>query len=132
MAAPNRDEHEAKAFGHRLAALLQERKMNYSDLARLVFGESIDKNGYPVARNRQSIGRYISGTTLPDMQTRERIATALHVPYAELFPETPAHDRPGSGVVLTAIDRDTSRLTLDVKIPTELALDIIRRVTPYT
>ncbi len=129
---PARQGHEAKAFGNRLAAILQERGMKYSDLARLVFGESVDQNGYPVARNRQSIGRYVAGQTMPDKQTRDRIAAVLEVPYADLFPETAPSDRPGSGVVLTQVDRDTSRLTLDVILPTEIALEIIRRVTPYT
>lgn len=127
-----RDEHAARAFGNRLAAALQERGMNYSDLARLVFGEDINAQGYPVARNRQSIGRYVSGQQMPDRQTRERIAAALHMPYGALFPDEGPVNRPGSGVVLTQVDKQRSRLTLDVTLPTDIALDIIRMISPHT
>jgi transcriptional regulator with XRE-family HTH domain len=132
MAYPKRNDHTSKTFGDRLADTLRKKDMNYSDLARMVFGVSTDKNGYTVARNRQSIGRYIAGEQMPDPQTREKIVEALGVPYDELFPEVMPHERPGSGVVLTQVDKKMSRLRLEVVVPTSVALEIIKTISPYT
>jgi len=120
-----------KAFPSRLQRLLDEKHMTKADLARKVWGEMVDERGYTVARNRQTLGRYLAGQTYPTHSTRIMIAEALGVPYAELFPSEDPTERVGSGVTLEPKGKSTSHLTLDVDLPTDVALDVIQIVRPH-
>jgi transcriptional regulator with XRE-family HTH domain len=74
-------------FGRRLQQLLDQKGMNYSDLARLVWGKTVTKSGYEVAKNRDRISVYISGKAFPDPRNLKKIADMLGVEIAELAPE---------------------------------------------
>ena len=74
-------------FGRRLQQLLDQKGMNYSDLARLVWGKTTTKSGYEVAKNRDRISVYISGKAFPDPRNLKKIAEQLGVEIAELAPD---------------------------------------------
>jgi transcriptional regulator with XRE-family HTH domain len=74
-------------FGRRLQQLLDQKGMNYSDLARLVWGKTITKSGYEVAKNRDRISVYISGKAFPDPRNLKKIADTLGVEIADIAPE---------------------------------------------
>jgi transcriptional regulator with XRE-family HTH domain len=74
-------------FGRRLQQLLDQKGMNYSDLARLVWGKTVTKSGYEVAKNRDRISVYISGKAFPDPRNLKKIADTLGVEIADIAPE---------------------------------------------
>ena len=76
-----------QAFGRRLQQLLDQKGMNYSDLARLVWGKTTTKTGYEVAKNRDRISVYIAGKAVPDARNLKKIADVLGVEVSELAPE---------------------------------------------
>lgn len=76
-----------QSFGRRLRQLLDEKGMNYSDLARLVWGKTTTKNGYEVAKNRDRISVYVAGKAAPDARNLKKIADVLGVEVADLAPD---------------------------------------------
>jgi transcriptional regulator with XRE-family HTH domain len=76
-----------QAFGQRLQQLLDKKGMNYSDLAREVWGSTETKTGYKVAKNRDRISVYIAGKAFPDPRNLKKIADKLGVEVSELAPE---------------------------------------------
>jgi transcriptional regulator with XRE-family HTH domain len=74
-------------FGRRLQQLLDQKGMNYSDLARKVWGKTTTRSGYEVAKNRDRISVYIAGKAFPDPRNLKKIADQLGVSVADLAPE---------------------------------------------
>ena len=123
-------------FGTRLKKLMRDAEMSNADLSRIMFGETTetrpDGSVYKVAKNRQSIGRYISGKTYPSEETRVKIADAIGVAYSELFPnEGPPEQRVGSGVSLVQVNKRDSRIDVHVVLPTEEAMKVLAIVSSY-
>lgn len=119
------------SFGDRLQRLMDERQMTRADLARHIWGTMEDERGYTVARNRQLVGKYVAGTVTPSEKAMRLIAEALKVSYAELDPSSDPTRRPGSGIVLTAVDRRNYRLDLSLVVPSEVATKVITLVSDY-
>jgi transcriptional regulator with XRE-family HTH domain len=76
-----------QAFGRKLQQILDQKGMNYSDLARLVWGKTTTRSGYEVAKNRDRISVYIAGKAAPDARNLKKIADVLGVEVSELAPE---------------------------------------------
>jgi len=85
--------NQDKAFPDRLARLMDERDMTKADLAREVWGTFEGERGYTVARNRQSLSKYLSGKAYPTGPTKRKLAEALGVSYSTLFPLEKPEDR---------------------------------------
>jgi transcriptional regulator with XRE-family HTH domain len=79
--------HGQDNFGRRLRQLLDQKGMNYSDLARAVWGKTTVKGGYEVAKNRDRISVYVAGKAFPDPRNLKKIADTLGVSIADLAPE---------------------------------------------
>lgn len=77
----------SQSFGRRLQQILDQKGMNYSDLARLVWGKTTTKGGYEVAKNRDRISVYVAGKAEPDPRNLRKIADVLGVEIAEIAPE---------------------------------------------
>lgn len=71
-------------FSEKLIELMKKRKMSKSDLARAIWGEVVDYRGYKVAKNRDRIGHYLSGRSLPEKENMAKIAKTLGTTVAEL------------------------------------------------
>lgn len=117
-------------FGERLQTVMDELNLSQSDVARRVWGEMID-GGRPAARNRQQLGRYLSGEHEPRIETKRLIAEALRVPLARLDPTSDPASRLGSGVYVEEKDRLWARLVLDVTVPKALADKIVAMVSEF-
>lgn len=120
------------SFSNRLARIMEEKQVTRADLARLVWGTTLDSNGYEVARNRQLIGRYLSGETHPENKTKKLLAEALGVNYSKIDPRDNKVRRIGTGVSITATGKKLSQLDLSLELPTEVANHIASLVEPYT
>jgi transcriptional regulator with XRE-family HTH domain len=80
-----------QSLARRLDALMQEKELTQSDLARLAFGEYKDpKTGYMVAYKRDRVSAYLNGRQFPDTDNLKAIAKALDVTPEELAPELTA------------------------------------------
>lgn len=112
--------------------MLDERNMTRADLARKVWGTMTDERGYEVAKNRQSLSRYISGKMNPSLKTRRLISAALDVSYSCLFPHEASADRMGSGFSMRQVSEGRCELEISLTLPTEEALKIMAIVEPYT
>jgi hypothetical protein len=55
-----------------------------ADLARMVWGTTVDSRGYTVPRNRDRIGSYLSAQSYPEPDNLRKLADALGVPVEEL------------------------------------------------
>lgn len=83
--------------------------MNASEVARRVWGTTVDSRGRTVARNRDRIGHYLAGTSYPEPDNLEALAKAVDVSVEALSIEraasTPAprarNHRPPVGNVLS-------------------------------
>lgn len=87
-------ESRETAFARRLQALMAERNLSNSELARRVWGEITNSRGYKEAKGRDRIGKYIKGETYPEPRTLKEIADALGVGVPELAPDGPAKATP--------------------------------------
>lgn len=130
---------EDPQFADRLQRLMDKKGMTRSDLARVVFGTTIEtrtdeygnEHVYEVAKNRQTIGKYLKGSVYPGAKTKTMLCKALGVRYADLFPGDDVTQRPGSGVTLTPKEGERYRLTVDVVLPIAEAMKVISIVSPY-
>lgn len=119
------------SFPDRLARLMREKNMTRAELARHVWGTFTDERGYEVAKNRQSISKYLSGRMSPSEKTKQLLASALGVRYEDIDPNSDPTNRPGSGITLTQINNRDSRLDLSMILPTEIAGQVVAIVGRY-
>src|SRR3954468_1996641 len=79
-----------QAFADKLRDAMTRANVNASEVARRVWGTAKDKRGYDVARNRDRIGHYLSGSSYPEPENLARLAEAVGVTVEELAmpPET--------------------------------------------
>lgn len=118
-------------FAERLQRIMTEKNLSQSDVARLVWGTMTDERGYTVARNRQVLGKYLSGTVEPRQRTLRRMAEVLDVPIANLDPHSDPLSRPGSGLYIEPIDRQHVRLEVNMVIPNEVVPEIVALLGKY-
>jgi hypothetical protein len=123
---------ELQAFADALDALMKRAGIKPADLARMVWGTTVDSRGYTVPRNRDRIGSYLSAQSYPEPDNLRKVADALGVPVEELAstrpppaerPEVPRQNPPrrasGEGgnpgeLVLTAVPAKPGRTILRV------------------
>lgn len=74
------------AFAAKLRALMDARKIGNSDLARILFGDRLDKKGHRGAKNRDIVGSWVNAQSFPTRQWAMKLAELFAVPLAELAP----------------------------------------------
>jgi hypothetical protein len=111
---------------------MNEKALSNSDLARLVWGETKDAKGYPVAKNRDRIGVYLKGEGFPEPRTLAKLAEALGTTAEELAPEITAAtvDRERPELAMTAVGGDTDKMHVQVNalLPLDVAVKIMEIV----
>lgn len=121
---------ELDQFARRLHALMNQRGMNNSDLARAVWGETKDGKGYTVARNRDRIGVYLKAGGFPEPKTLSKIAEVLGVKPEELAPEITAsavdRERPELAMTMVAGHHDKVHVQVNALLPLGAAVEISR------
>lgn len=107
---------ELQQFARRLRAALDERGMSQSDLARAVWGETEDKRGQKVAKNRDRVSQYLAGASYPEPQNLARIAEALNVKPEDLAPDMTAAtvEREDPAIQMTVVGGHLDKVYLRV------------------
>ena len=86
---------ELQAFADALDALMKRAGVKPADLARMVWGTTVDSRGYTVSRNRDRIRSYLSAQSYPEPENLQKLAEALGMPVEELAStRPPAPERP--------------------------------------
>lgn len=127
-------EIKPESFGKRLQQLLEQKGMNYSDLARLVWGKVTTKDGYEVAKNRDRISVYVAGKAFPDARNLKKIADHLGVEVADLAPDRASdamleHRNPAYSVTKAGENNGKVLLRVNKLVSEKVALEIIRLIT---
>jgi hypothetical protein len=90
------------------------RGLTKSSLARLIWGSVDDPRGYKVAKNRDRIGVYLSGTGYPSLDTKYKLAEVFDVGWIDDIPGPgkPSHARPHvvHASLMTQIDQKLDRI----------------------
>lgn len=116
-----------REFAIALRAAMNEAKVSASDLARIVWGSTTDKRGYSVARNRDRIGHYLSGTSYPEPENLQKIADALDVPVDDLASTRPPPvERPRRSLASNTVSTGELILTSLPAQPTKTRLQVDR------
>lgn len=113
---------------------MREKEKTQSDLAREIFGTTEEVRGdavYEVPRNRQTFSKYLSGKAYPSEETKRKLADALGVGFAELFPHDDPTNTPGSGITLHQVNKKHALLDLHLELPIEKAMEVIRLVKEH-
>lgn len=116
--AKKTDKAVAKEFGRKLEARLIEKKLNQSDLARMVGAE------------RSSISGYVRGLWLPRPPALEELAKALDCSSLDLLPQqgdNAAADIPETGPIMEIKELDSQRFAIRLNRVTsrKIAMQII-------
>lgn len=120
---------ELDAFSRKLNELMARQGMSQSDLARAVWGSTIDPRGRDTAKNRDRISHYTRGSQLPEARTMKLLATALGVDPTELSPSRSLPSTPGSAreVSLTTIGgrSDVALVSVNKMLPMSYAVRVL-------
>lgn len=105
---------ERRDFGRRLSAMLLDKEMSMSDLARAVWGETrVDSRGYGAVVGKDRISGYCAGKTLPTALTARKLAKALACDVRDLLPNDAGDG--GNEPVRVTLDRsDATRLRVEI------------------
>jgi hypothetical protein len=123
---------EYQPFAEALRQAMIKGKLSASEVARRVWGETTDKRGYKVAKNRDRLGHYLAGTSYPEPSNLVLLAKAVDVPVETLKVERP-EPNPGSRARVAGGDLrlspvaerpDKSRLQVDQIVDWRLAAKI--------
>lgn len=116
-------------FARRLHQLMTDRGWSNSDLARKVWGETVDKKGYTVAKNRDRVGVYLRGEGLPEPATLGKMAEAFGMSKEELAPDLTAaavdREKPEIGFTMVQGHTDRVHLQINTLVPLSVATQIV-------
>jgi transcriptional regulator with XRE-family HTH domain len=116
----NSRKRRALEFSKRLLALRVDKGYNQSELAIRASAYLPDRRSF----SRASISRYEMGENIPGPNTLAALAQALGVEPAELLPRTIGAGQ-RAPVFLEADSEGHARLSLDIRLPYDLALKIM-------
>ncbi|SIQ75923.1 helix-turn-helix domain-containing protein [Bosea sp. TND4EK4] len=116
------DRLRAMRFAQTLARRRQELGLNQAELTRRVRAMLTND----VKLDRASMSRYESGQNLPRPEVVQALAAVLEIPPQELIPAKVEASQ--SGPNLVAQPDGSYRLTMDLVLPYDVALDILKLV----
>lgn len=112
---------QRQEFARRLRALMRDRNMSQSDLARKIYGE--DKKGG--AKNRYRIESYYNGRNVPRAESLAQLSKALGVEPDDLVPALDASQDQDPLVSYEQISRTEARLGI---LPHKMAVSKAIRI----
>lgn len=120
---------ELQSFARRLHELMLAKGLSQSELARSIWGKTVDSRGYDVAANRDRISSYLKGRSVPEPANMAKLAKTLGVAVAELAPDAVASavDRADPAVSMTMIagHADKTHLRVNQLVHLDIAAKII-------
>jgi transcriptional regulator with XRE-family HTH domain len=121
---------ELEQFANRLQQLRTDRGWSQSDLAREVWGDTTNRSGRKVAKNRDRISTYEMGKSWPDPHNLVKLANALGVTPEELAPDivgsTVERQNPEFAIVGVAGHRDKVHLKINTLVSFDVATKIMQ------
>lgn len=122
-ASPN----QVRLFARNLRRLRESKGWSQSDLARKVWGTTVDQRGYTVARNRDLISSYERAVYLPKSLTIDKIANILGVPASTLLPDTAdSNERLNEPFDLVPGKANLARLEITALVSIATALKVLQ------
>jgi hypothetical protein len=128
---------EYQEFAKLLRNAMLDRKMNASDLARAIWGTTMDPRGYGVARNRDRVGAYLAGTGYPSRETLPKLCEAVGLdPNLVPLPTRSSAPREFAGtpdVTITLLTEHPGMCSMYIRkvIPVEIGMKIMTLVNSY-
>ena len=132
---------EYRKFAIALRDAMAAKGLTASEVARRIWGQTKDRRGYQVARNRDRIGNYLAATSYPKAEILQKLADALEIPVTALRSDAAptrraARDLTGAAMPLPADAEGVhvtlfgdglarARLVFNRKMDAALAMDII-------
>jgi len=113
-------------FSERLRQERENKGLSQSELARLVWGETVDKRGYTVAKNRDRVSAYEGNRAKPTDKNLTALANVLGIDEAELAPEIVsgrAFREPTPAIEMRTVEGGTF-IKVNAKVSAEAALQI--------
>jgi transcriptional regulator with XRE-family HTH domain len=138
------NEAEKKAFAAKINALLDQKNMSQSDLARAIWGTDKNKTaktGYVVQYGRDRISNYCRGEAIPTARALKELSVALNVAPNDLLhgggygpTRQPTKEAPVNDINLSVVAGapEMLRLQLDVLLPAAIAAQLASVVTANT
>jgi len=123
-------------FSTRLKQVREDHGLTQSDLARAIWGEEINAEGYTVARNRDRISAYERGNSRPNPENFGKICEVLGSEPKDLWPDALSRRVPmGTRPVFTftALEADPTKVRLDVNavLPLKVGLEVLSLIKAH-
>jgi hypothetical protein len=123
-------------FAKWLREAMAQKGMTASDLAKAIWGTMKDTRGYAVARNRDRIGAYLTGTGFPNAKNLPELAAALGVKVEDIpspgrGPTTAVREPTGPGDVIFSMLPDLPGMCLlriSKVLPIEVGIAICKQI----
>ena len=126
---------ELEQFASRLHQLRTSKGWSPSDLAREVWGETTNREGRKVAKNRDRISVYEMGKSWPDPHNLAKLAKALGTTPEELAPDITAstveRQNPEFAVLAVAGHPDKVHIKVNKLVPFAVAATIMQLLNPH-
>ena len=124
-------EHQEKPFSANLRQAMLDLNVNNAWLARALWGTRTDSRGYEVPRNRDRIGQYLKGTSLPNDANMRRMAEILKCDYEWLAPPERRKAESGEQFSFICTDEDYVRVKINMQMDSATASEINLIVLTY-
>mgnify|MGYP002641039416 FL=1 len=114
-------------FSERLRQVRENKGLSQSELAREVWGETVDRRGYTVAKNRDRVSAYEGNRAKPTPKNLTALANVLGIDEANLAPDIVsgrAFDEPTPAIELRVVGSGTF-IKVNAKVSAEVALEIV-------
>jgi hypothetical protein len=128
---------EYKPFADALLRVMTERKLSASEVARRMWGTTVNTRGYTVARGRDRISHYLAGKIYPEPDNMVKLAEAIGVPSETLDVGTRTRAQPPPGAqaqssppTRTKVTATRRRMDLDL-VPALPSPDAVRASASY-
>jgi transcriptional regulator with XRE-family HTH domain len=117
------ERNELRTFARRLSGLMAQRRMSQSDLARAIWGSTVDTRGRDVGKNRDRISNYVNARQMPEAKTVRKLADALGVAVTDLVPALDLPEGPGTRAFRGMIEGDAGDTT-------EMSMSVVGGTSP--
>lgn len=122
-------------FGQTVLRALLMKGWNQSDLAKAMWGTTVDSRGYKVARNRDRITHYVKGRAYPEPENLAKLVHHLGLRMEDVAVSKPVrgavrtqHTAHNLQVTMLAAEPGKALLYMQKVLPTDLAMAICKMI----
>ncbi|MEM8801116.1 MAG: helix-turn-helix transcriptional regulator [Pseudomonadota bacterium] len=121
-------QRKTRILAARLREKMYEKDLSQSDLARMLWGETVNSDGYTSAKNRDRISVWLNARAFPSDKNLRMLAEALETTPDDLVPDDDTEYLTSGSVAKLHVlkdDPNTARLQLDRVLPLKAAIRIM-------